>query len=115
MSIQGRRLNDLLGLSLNDRNILFLVNLLDKSDKAVFALGRSPKEGFRLRPRPEISSDYLACVLFLGLLVGRGCCRVTLATRRGRLSPQFKLESRLAHPAFRSAIPWSGEAGDGEG
>ena len=41
----GRRPNDFLGLSLNDKTILFLVILLDKTvsvDKTVFALGSSP-------------------------------------------------------------------------
>ena len=43
--IVGCLLNDFIGLSLNDRTILCLVILLDKTvsgDKTVFALGRSP-------------------------------------------------------------------------
>ena len=51
---EGRRLNSFLGLSLNDRTILFLVMLLDKTvsvDLTVFALGRS------LRERKEENED----------------------------------------------------------
>ena len=39
---KGRRPNGFLGLSLNDRTIIFLVILLDKT---VFALRRLPQEG----------------------------------------------------------------------
>ena len=41
---QGRRPNGFVRLSLNDRTILFLAILLDKTvSETVFALGRSPR------------------------------------------------------------------------
>ena len=46
---RGRRPTGLLGLSLNDRTILFLVIFLDKT---VFASRRSPKVIIRLKETP---------------------------------------------------------------
>ena len=40
---EGRRPDGFLGLSANDRTILFLVILQSQSDKTVFALRRSPR------------------------------------------------------------------------
>ena len=59
---EGRRPNGYLGLSLNDRTILFLLILLDKTVsvrqdcKTVFALGRSPREREREREREQFFS-----------------------------------------------------------
>ena len=50
----GRRPYSFLGLSFNERTILFLVILLDKT---VFALGRSPYQS-RESPRTDVNSLY---------------------------------------------------------